>query len=46
MPNPEYYRLMKGNKITGFKRVTTEFLPVDGHKWQLEPIDPDPSDER
>lgn len=40
MPNPQYYRMMKDNKIVGFKRVTTEFLPIDGNKWQLHPLTP------
>lgn len=39
MPNPQYYRLMKNNKIVGFKRVTTEYLAVESTKWQLDPID-------
>ncbi len=25
-----YYRLMNGNRVTGFERVITEFLPITG----------------
>lgn len=34
----QYYRLMKGEKVVGFKRVTTEYIDMADNKWKLESI--------
>ena len=44
MRNPEYFRLNKGGRFVGFKRVVTEFLPAGRSMWQLERIEHDPEE--
>ena len=34
----QYYRLMKGEKVVGFRRVTTEYIDLADDKWKLESI--------
>lgn len=44
MKNPEYFRLIKGGRFVGFKRIITEFLPAGRNIWQLDRIEHDPEE--
>lgn len=40
MEKPRYYRLTKGNRIVGFRRITNEYISMTG-SWQDESLDYD-----
>lgn len=37
--NSRYFLLRNDKRIVGWKRETTEYLPLDGLRWRLEPIE-------